>query len=234
MKNIFKIYLFPIFITAISFLLGYLFNDILWGGLQLAFGFLNAYYMAIGKWYNYIYGILFSIVYAYVCYVNGLYGLVIFTIIFYTPIQISGLIGWIKNKGTTEVAMRSLNFKSAFLLCSSLIIGSIILGYLLSLIPTQNLAFLDGTSQIINLSGVLLASLRFRESWYIWLFNNIIDTTIWVINTINHTPNAEMSLITSIMYFVMNIIGVILWIKLERKQKNDNSNQIVAEQNSNI
>jgi len=222
MKNKFKVAIFPFVIVALSIVVGICFDDILWGTLLLVFGFLNAYYMAIGKWYNYIFGILFAVVYAYICTINGLFGLLIFTIIFYLPLQISGLINWFRNKQDEEVKMRSLNFKFALILCGSILVCSVILGFLLSLIPQQNLAFLDSTSQIINLSGVVLGALRFRESWYIWLANNLIDLTIWIINTANSTPNAQMSLITSIMYLVMNIIGVISWIMLEKKQKQVN------------
>jgi len=218
MKKYLRELIFPTFIIIISIILGICFNDILWGTLSLIFGFLNAYYMAIGKWYNYIFGFLFAIVYAYICTINGLFGLLIFTIIFYLPLQVTGLINWFRNKTDTEVTMKSLNLKSASILCSCIIIGSLILGFLLTLIPKQNLAFLDSTSQIINLSGVVLGTLRYRESWYIWLINNLVDLTIWIINTINNTPNAQMSLITSIMYLIMNVIGVISWIKLEKKQ----------------
>ena len=219
MKNIFKVVIFPIIIVLISILIGVIFNDYIWGTLSLIFGFLNAYYMAIGKWYNYIFGFLFAIVYAYICTINGLFGLLIFTIIFYLPLQISGLINWFKNKQDAEVKMRSLNFKSAFILCGCIVLGSSLLGFLLSLIPMQNLAFLDSTSQVINLCGVVLGALRFRESWYIWLLNNVVDLIIWVINTVGQTANAEMSLITAIMYLTMNVIGLINWIRLERLQK---------------
>ena len=219
MKNTFKVLIFPILISIVSVLIGILFGDILWGTLSLIFGFLNAYYMAIGKWYNYIFGFLFAVVYAYICTINGLFGLLIFTIIFYLPLQVTGLVNWFKNKQEAEVKMRSLNLKTAIVLCISIVAGSTLLGFLLSLIPGQNLAFLDSTSQIINLCGVVLGTLRFRESWYIWLLNNLVDLSIWIVNTIAHTPNAEMSLVTSIMYLVMNVIGVVSWIILERKQK---------------
>jgi len=222
MKNIFKIAVVPVIISAISILLGIVFKDYIWGILALIFGFLNAYYMAIGKWYNYIFGFLFAVVNAYICTINGLFGLLIFTIIFYLPLQVSGLINWFKNNQNSEVVMRSLNLKTSIVLCTSIILGSITLGFLLSLIPKQQLAFLDSTSQIINLCGVVLGTMRFRESWYIWLLNNIVDLSIWTINTVKTTPNAEMMLITSIMYLVMNIIGVISWIKIERKQKYTN------------
>lgn len=219
MKKIFINYIFPLIITLLSIFLGIIFNDYIWGMIALTSGFLNAYFMAIGKWYNYIFGIIFAIVYAYISTINGLYGLLIFTIIFYLPLQIMGLINWFKNKQNSEVKMRSFNLKTAFILCFVVIIGSCLLGFLLSLISGQNLAFLDSTAQIINLCGVVLGTLRFREAWYIWLANNIVDLTIWIINAVNNTPNSTMMLITSIMYLIMNIIGVISWIILEKKQK---------------
>ena len=47
----------------------------------------------------------------------------------------------------------------------SRIISRIILDYLLTLIPSQRLAFLDSNSNIINLCGVILMILRFKECW---------------------------------------------------------------------
>ncbi len=210
----------------VSFVLGVIFDDYVWGALTLAFGFLNAYYMAIGRWENYIYGILFTLTYAYICTINGLYGWLIFTIIFYMPVQIFGIINWFRNKTDDSVEMKSFNLKNSIIICSVIIVGSAILGFLLSLIPSQNLAFLDSTSQIINVSGVVLVAIRFKECWYVWLANNLIDTTIWVVNAINGTANAEMALITSVMYLVMNVVGLVCWIKTERKQKTQTSELI--------
>ena len=208
--------------TIISLILGIIFNDYIWGSLTLIFGFLNSYYMAIGKWQNYIFGILFTITYTYICTINGLYGWIIFSVVFYLPIQIYGIVNWFKNKKGSEVKLKSFTVKNSIIICSLILIGSVILGFLLSLIPGQNLAFLDSTSQIINICGTILVAIRFRECWYIWLANNIIDLTIWIINCINSTINSQMALATSIMYLVMNIIGIICWIRIERKQKRQN------------
>ena len=205
------------------FCFGLLFNDLIWGTLTLAFGFLNAYYMALGKWENYIYGILFTLTYAYICTINGLYGWLIFSIIFYLPVQIYGIVNWFKNKTDDVVEVKSFTLKNSIIICSSIIAGSVVLGFLLSLIPSQNLAFLDSTSQIINISGVILVAIRFKECWYVWIANNLIDTIIWIVNAINRTTNAEMALLTSIMFLVMNVVGLIYWIKTERKQKTQNT-----------
>ena len=99
------------------------------------------------------------------------------------------------------------------------VILSVGLGFLLNLIPNQNLAFMDSTSQIFNICGLVAQSLRFRESWYISLANNSIDVVIWIINAVKLTPNSPMMLITNIVYLVMNIVGIVCWIILEKKQK---------------
>ena len=217
-------FLVVFFTLAISILLGIVFDDYIWGSLTLIFGFLNSYYMAIGKWQNYIFGILFTITYTYICAINGLYGWLIFSLIFYLPVQIYGIVNWFKNKEDEQVQMKSFTWKNSLIICSLVILGSTLLGFLLSLIPNQNLAFLDSTSQIINICGVVLVAIRFRECWYVWLANNIIDLSIWIVNIIKHTPNSEMALITSIMYLVMNIIGVICWVVIEKRQKKTSLN----------
>lgn len=222
-KSVFKELIIIASTLVVSFCFGLLFNDLIWGTLTLAFGFLNAYYMALGKWENYIYGILFTLTYAYICTINGLYGWLIFSIIFYLPVQIYGIVNWFRNKTDDVVEVKSFTLKNSIIICSSIIAGSVVLGFLLSLIPSQNLAFLDSTSQIINISGVILVAIRFKECWYVWIANNLIDTIIWIVNVINRTTNAEMALLTSIMFLVMNVVGLIYWIKTGRKQKTQNT-----------
>lgn len=224
-KNIIKKIVLPIGIVIVCLICSIISNDYILGGITLIAGFLNAYYMAIGKWYNYIFGIIFNVTYLVACYVNGLYGLGIFTICIYLPLQVYGLINWKKNQQNNNVEAKSFNAKKSFILCFCIILGSFAVGFLLDFIPTQKLSYLDACSQIINVSGVVLGSKAYREAWYVWIANNVIDLTIWTINCINNTPHSTMMLITSIMYLVMNIFGIISWIVLEKKQKLEKSSK---------
>lgn len=226
MNKALRLLFVPIIATILSIVLGIVFDDNFLGIVTLAVGFLNAYYMAIGKWYNYIFGFLFSLSYALVCLINGLFGWVIFTIIFYLPSQVLGMINWFKNKQDDIVKMRSFNVKTAILVCVSMVFASAVFGYLLSLIPFQQLSFLDGTTQIVNVCGIVLSLYRYREAWYLWLFNNILDLSIWIVNVIKTSSYSEMMLITSIMYLIMNIIGIVFWIKTEKSQINARYKQI--------
>ena len=219
MNKTLQFIIIPIITVVVSIILGAISGDYFWGIITLIFGFLNAYYMAIGKWYNYIFGLLFSLSYAYICGKNGLFGWVIFTFVFYVPSQLLGIISWNRKKKNDVVEMRSFTLNKSIVVCFFVVVCSFLFGYLLSLIPTQQLSFLDGTAQIVNVCGIILSLLRFREAWYIWLINNILDLAIWIINALNQNSDSYMMLISSVMYLIMNIIGVVLWFKIEKNQK---------------
>ena len=215
MKN--KIYTFLIILFSI--LCGLISKDYFLGTIILMCGLLNSYYASIGKIYNYIFGALYCLLSGYVCFINGLYGIAILSFLVYVPSQIQGYISCKKNTNNNEVEIRGFNTKNSIIITFSCIIGSVVLGYLLCMIPNQQLAFLDASSNIINLCGIVLMNLRFKECWAVWLFNNSIDLAIWIINFIKGSSNSTMMLLVSIGYLLINIYGLIKWIKMERKNK---------------
>lgn len=203
-----------IFTIIFSIICGIISKDYFLGTLILASGLLNSYYASIGKTYNYIFGALYCLLSAYVSYINGLYAMAILSLIIYFPLQIQGYISWIKKKdNNNEVKIRKFTFKNSVIIVSSCVVGSVLLGLLLTKIPTQQLAFLDSSSNIINLCGIILMNLRFQECWIVWLFNNSIDLSIWLISFINKGPNSLMMLLVSIGYLLINIYGLYKWIK---------------------
>lgn len=111
------------------------------------------------------------------------------------------------------------NLKNSIIITLSCVMSSFVLGYFLSLIPGQRLALMDATSNCINLCGVVLMILRFKESWWLWLINNIIDLLIWIITVINKGEGSIMMLLVSIGYLLINIYGVIKWNIEAKKNK---------------
>lgn len=205
-----------IFITlmciVMSIISGIITKDILIGGTILATGLLNAYFASEGKRVNYILGLINYILMGYVAFKNNLFGIFFFYIFIFSPLQLHGYISWKKNLDNDKnVKVREFNLKNSIIITVSCIIGSFILGYLLSLIPGQRLAIMDASSNCINLCGVILMILRFKESWWLWLVNNIIDLIIWIITALSHGDSSIMMLLTSIGYLLINIYGVIKW-----------------------
>lgn len=207
-------------IIIISIICGIVSHDYFLGTTILMSGLLNAYYASLGKVYNYFFGAIFCLLNGYVSYINGLYGIAVLSLIIYFPSQIQGYYSWRKKKNeNNEVKVREFTLKNSIIITTSCIIGSLVLGFLLTKIPNQQLAFLDSSSNAINLCGIILMNLRFKECWIIWLFNNVIDLSIWIINMINNSPNSIMMLIVSIGYLLINIYGLVKWSKNAKEGK---------------
>lgn len=204
----------------ISVISGVISNDLIIGGTILLTGLLCAYFASEGKRINYILGLINYLLMGYVAFKNNLFGIFFFYIFIFSPLQVNGFITWNKNLNDDKnVKVREFTKKNSIIITLSCIIGSVFLGYLLTLIPTQRLAFMDATSNCINLCGVILMILRFKESWWLWLINNIIDLIIWIITVINGGNGSIMMLLVSIGYLLINIYGVIKW-NIEAKKNN--------------
>ena len=211
-------YLVPILLILLSFFIVSVSNGSFFSFAILTCGILNGWYAGLGKWYNYLFGATFTLLNAYVSFMAHLYGIAFLSAILYFPIQIHGLIDWHKKKNKNdEVRVRSFNIKNSVIITLSCIFGSIAFGVILTRIPGQNLAFLDSSSNVINICGMILMNLRFRECWWVFLGNNIIDLAIWCINLFNGIPNSLMMVLVSLSYLILNIICLIKWEKIKNK-----------------
>ena len=162
----------------------------------------------------------------YVSFKNNLFGIFFFYIFVFAPLQIQGFIAWKKSLNVdNNIKVREFTLKNSMIITISCIIGSFILGYFLTLIPNQRLALMDSTSNCINLCGVILMILRFKESWWLWLINNVVDLSIWIITFINKGSGSTMMLFTSIGYLLINIYGVVKWHIYSKKTNNIINNE---------
>ena len=219
-KRLKDTYLTPILLILGSFFIVSITKNSFFGFVILTCGLLNGWYAGLGKWYNYVFGAAFSLMNAYVSFQAHLYGIAFLSAILYFPIQVHGLVDWHKKKNKNdEVRVRSFNIANSIIITLTCFFGSIAFGTLLTKIPGQNLAFLDSTSNVINICGMILMNLRFRECWWVFLGNNIIDVVIWTINLINGTPNSLMMFFVSISYLILNIICIIKWERIKNKRR---------------
>lgn len=219
MKN--KKNMIVIIVSAIiSIIIGIISKDAIIGSLILFTSIMNSYLASIGKKESYITGLISSILTSYVSLKNNLYGLFFFYLIIFAPMQVYGYINWKNNEDDSKsVKIRAFTLKNSLIIIFACIIGSFLLGYLLTLIPNQKLAFLDASSNIINLCAVILMILRFNESWWIWLFNNIIDLIIWSVTFKNNGMAAFSMFTSSLIYLIINVYGIIKWSRKLKEKK---------------
>lgn len=208
----------------ISIISGIITKDLIIGGIILATGLLCSYFASEGKRINYILGLVNYLLMGYVSFKDNLFGIFFFYIFIFSPLQIKGFVTWNKNLDEEKnVKVREFTLKNSIIITFLCILGSFMLGYLLSLIPNQQLAFMDASSNCINLCGVILMILRFKEAWWIWLVNNIIDLIIWIIIVLKDGEGSIMMLLVSIGYLLINIYGIFKW-HLDAQKNSENEN----------
>lgn len=215
-----KIKATSIFIVIFSILCGVLTHDYILGTLVVMCGMFDCYLTSVGKVSNYIFGIGYTLISAYLYFMNGQYGLTFVSLFIFVPVQIGGVISWLKKMDRSKtVKTRKFNLKTSIIVVTSCVLGSIALGNLLSMIPGQQLAFLDATSNVLCLSLMILMNLRYCENWYLYLLTNITDLTIWIINFSRGGEGALVMVIVSVWYIIFNIYGIYNWYKLNKKNK---------------
>lgn len=209
-----------ILIVIFSILCGIITHDYVLGTLVVLFGMFDCYLTSIGKVSNYFFGIGYTILSAYLYFMNGQYGLTMVSLLVFVPVQISGVVSWLKKLDKTNtVKTRKFTLKTSIIVVCSCVICSIVLGNLLSLIPGQKLAFLDATSNVLCLSLMILMNMRYCENWYLYLLTNITDLTIWSINLSRGGEGAIVMVIVSVWYIIFNIYGMYNWYKLNGKNR---------------
>lgn len=197
---------------AFSAIMGILSDDFLIGGEILATGLTSAYYASIGKRINYILGCLNYLLIAYVSLKNNLYGIVISYTLIFAPLQIIGFFSWRKQlDANNTVKARKFTLLHGVLVVTASLVSSLVIGYLLSLIPSQQLSYLDATTNCINLFGVILMILRYEEAFWLWLCNNILDMVIWTLILVRGGDGAFMMFVVSLGFLLINLYGIAKW-----------------------
>lgn len=203
----------------LSVVMGVLSHDLWIGGTILFTSLTSAYFASVGRKSSYILSTLNYLLMGLVSLDNSLFGSAIFYIFVCTPLQIWGYISWGRHaKKSGDVKTRKFTLGTSLAVVSFCIIGSLLFGWLLSFIPSQQLSFLDAASNCINLCGIILMALRYAESWWVWLANNTLDLTIWTIILIGQTgtANTPMMFVSSVAYLIINVYGAVKWWRTSR------------------
>lgn len=202
------------------FLLGWVSKDKYYlGSITLCFGMVQVTLMMKGSWLAELLALFETFASIAIYVFNGLYGTVIFTVLVYIPMGIYSIFSWKNNQQDGVVKMNKFTVKASFIVTSLLLVFTLVLAGLLSLIPSQNLSFLDSLTNGLNIAGVILIAKRYKEGWYFWMLCNVIESITWIIMIINGAPNSIMMLIICVVYLILDFFGVKAFTKIRSEQE---------------
>lgn len=129
---------------VLSIVSGIIAKDLIIGGTILLSGLLCAYFASEGKRINYIFGLINYILMGYVSLKNNLYGIFLFYIFIFAPLQVRGFITWKRNLNEdNNVKVREFNFRNSIIITLSCVISSFFIGFFVKFNSKSEISF-DG------------------------------------------------------------------------------------------
>ncbi|WP_040950963.1 nicotinamide riboside transporter PnuC [Gorillibacterium massiliense] len=210
--NLFEIVWLVLFtLIAIGFTV--LSKDSFFGFTVFITGVLCVVLTAKGKLSSYVFGMYNTVGYAYLAYINGLFGEVMLNMLFFVPMNVVGFYMWKKNLQDGKLSMRQMEIKGMFLVGVICIAGSLLLGFGLSFIPGQNSPYIDSITTVLSIVATILMVRRFKEQWLVYIVLNMFTVLLWVIRTLDGSDEGLMMIVMWSAYLVNAAYGYYNWNK---------------------
>ncbi|OKP82898.1 nicotinamide mononucleotide transporter [Paenibacillus helianthi] len=198
-------------LIAVSFT--FLSKDSFFGFTVFITGVLCVVLSAKGKLMSYVFGMYNTFGYAYLAYVNGLFGEVTLNLMFFVPMNVAGFYMWKKNFQSGKLSMRQMELKGMFLALAVCIVGSLLLGFSLSFISGQNSPYIDAITTVLSIVATILMVRRFKEQWLVYIVLNMFTVLLWVIRTLEGSGEGLLMIVMWSAYLINAAYGYYNWNK---------------------
>ncbi|SDW98976.1 nicotinamide riboside transporter PnuC [Paenibacillus sp. CF384] len=197
--------------TLIAALFNVLSKDSIFGFTVFITGVLCVVLTAKGMLMSYVFGMYNTVGYAYLAYINGLFGEVMLNLLFFVPMNVVGFYMWRKNLQGGRLSMREMKMKGLLLVGIVCLLGSLLVGFGLSFIKGQNAPYMDALTTVLSVVATILMVRRFKEQWLLYMVLNIFTVLLWIVRTLDGSEDGLMMIIMWSAYLVNAGYGYYIW-----------------------
>ncbi len=205
--------------------------------LGAVMGVFNCVLSANGLIWNFLFGLVNVSICAYTNWDAGNMGQFLLHVGYFLPMQFVGIWQWRKHGAGkqadgSQAAPKALRLsgKQWALVGASVVAGIAAVYAILYYVDVARLGspalverdkiLLDAIVMVLNITGQVLLSLCYSDSWYIWVLVNVFSIALWV----NRCAAPEAGSYAPVMvvkysfFFINSLNGVRIWRKLSRPQ----------------
>ncbi|NLU39116.1 MAG: nicotinamide mononucleotide transporter [Bacteroidales bacterium] len=174
-----------------------------------------------GKVSSYIFGLVNTVLYAYIAYGAKYYGEVMLNLLYFVPMNVVGWVMWNKhiNEETKEVEKKKMKGKWRIFVLAISAIGVLVYGLFLKRMG-GNLPYTDSLTAVLSIVAQILCVKRFMEQWALWIIIDIVTVIMWIMAFFN----GGESVATLIMWNVYLLNAVFMFIKWNRESRRAEAN----------
>ncbi len=210
--NLFEIAWLVLF-TSIAIGFTVISKDSLFGFTVFITGVLCVVLTAKGSLMSYAFGMYNTFGYAYLAYINGLFGEVMLNLLFFVPMNVIGFYMWKNNRQDGKLTMRQMELKGLLLVGAVCVLGCLLLGFGLSFIPGQNSPYIDAITMVLSVVATFLMVRRFKEQWLVYIVLNMFTVLLWVIRMLEGSGEGILMIVMWSAYLVNAVYGYYNWNK---------------------
>lgn len=189
-------------------------------------GLFYVFTQAKGKVATQFLGIVYFCFYIFICYTQKYYGEALVYLLIMLPMYIYGVIHWLANrdkKDNVVIVRSNLSKKEWSILAVGFVVVVAIIYLLLRVLNTSQL-IINTLSFSTILPAVYLLMRRCKWNQVAFLINDFIVPLLWIALVVQGDWSFLPMCIYHIFQITYDIYGLVVWIKLEKKQKQDNIN----------
>ncbi|UQZ32663.1 nicotinamide mononucleotide transporter [Paenibacillus sp. PK3_47] len=199
--------------TLTGIIFTFLSKDSVFGFTVFITGVLCVVLTAKGKLMSYVFGMYNTFGYAYLAYINGLFGEVMLNLLFFVPMNLIGFYMWKQNYQSGKLSMRQMEGKGIVLVGAVCIAGTLLLGFGLSFIPGQNSPYIDAVTTVLSVVATILMVRRFKEQWLVYIVLNMFTVLLWSIRTLDGSAEGPLMIVMWSAYLLNAAYGYYNWNK---------------------
>ena len=181
-------------------------------------GIICIFFCAKASVSNYVFGLVNTVVYVLFLIHDKIYGTLALELLVYLPLNIFGWIVWARNrdkKDTEKTLSRKLTWWQDILSVVAVGLTGLICYFGLAQLGGA-VPWLDAYIVAIGVVASMLQLFRFREQYIWWTVSNIVAVAMYIINF------DAVYLTKKSIYFIMGIIGLYNWWKLQKERNAQN------------
>ena len=180
-------------------------------------GIVNLVLCARGDISNYIFGIIYNAIYAYIAFSSSLYADAVVYAAYYLPMQFIGWASWRRNRNADDGMVQAghLTLKTGIALLAAAAVLVPLFAWILGLPAIADAQpWTDSATTVASILAMYMMVKAIAEQWYIWLALNVLQVIKWSVAVSDGTPHAGMWLIMFAFYTANSVCGIIQWNKL--------------------
>ena len=182
---------------------------------------------AKGKIATQFIGIVYFCFYVFICFSQKYYGEAFAYLLVMLPMYIYGVIHWLHNRNKKEnvvIIRRNLSLKEWLIASVCMIAVAVGVFFFLKELKTAEL-IVNWLSFVTLLPAVYLLIRRCKWNHLGFLINDFIVPFLWLFLVIDGNMSFLPMFIYHIFQITYDIYGLVQWIKLEKKQKEEHKNE---------